>query len=289
MKNLGAALLVVVVAVGSFLAGRSMESERAHTPSPPDEVAHPPTEPALELQRPLRQADVEKLLASVKSQQKRLENAAGGSLPPPAADVDTTKSAEELIAQFHALPPGEREPLLRAIMTKLRAEVRASKNLEPLDFFRTLLKDPAATTKERSWAVIVAHTMGLRAVPGLLDYYEPHLTDSDATVRMYAVEGLAWIKGDEQKVAREKLRAALDDPVYKIREVAALTLGSVVKDPRDADLLENRLMGERHEGVAHCLLSSLKRLDPEGYQRRLRDALSRVEDEIRPMIEKRLE
>lgn len=195
------------------------------------------------------------------------------------------KELEPLLAEFRAAEPGPaRAEILQRMSVHLRHYLGCGGSLEYLD----LLKESAengATHDERKRAVIAVHTLWQ---PEVVDFLEARAASPHREVRFYAVEGFAWVTGDERPRALVNLVRGLEDPDGGVRAVAALSLGMVVADPAHAPALVGRLVREEDPGAARTIVRAVLELDPEGGEALVRTAAPGASSQVWEIVEAEL-
>ncbi|HEU4395218.1 MAG TPA: HEAT repeat domain-containing protein [Planctomycetota bacterium] len=195
------------------------------------------------------------------------------------------KELEPLLAEFRAAGPGsERAEILKRMSVHLRLYLGCGGSLEYLGLLAESAES-GATHDERKRAVIAVHTLWQ---PEIVDFLEARAASPHREVRFYAVEGFAWVTGDERPRALANLVRGLEDPDGGVRAVAALSLGMVVADPAHAPALVGRLVREEDPGAARTIVRAVLELDPEGGEALVRTAAPGASSEIWGIVEAEL-
>ena len=177
--------------------------------------------------------------------------------------------------------PEARTTLMEEISPIFRSYGAAGGDLEPLAFLERVARGGAAR-RERNCAVIAVHTLWQREV---VDYLLRMAELPDESVRFYAVEGLAWVTGEERPRAVERLVTGMDDAVANIRGSAALALAIVVGDAAHVPDILSRLARESDPATAKHMAFAILKLDPGGGRARIGTAMESAPEENRRLVE----
>ena len=195
------------------------------------------------------------------------------------------KELEPLLEEFRAAGPGpERAGILQRMSVHLRHWLACGGGFEHLGLLAESAEN-GATIAERKRAVIAVHTLWQ---PEIVDFLEARAASPHPEVRFYAVEGFAWVTGEERPRALANLLRGLEDPDGEVRAVAALSLGMVVADPAHAPALVGRLVREEDPGAARTIVRAVLDLDPEGGEELVRSAAPGASSEIWAIVEAEL-
>ena len=141
------------------------------------------------------------------------------------------------------------------------------------------------TGVERKWAVIATHRLPQAPV---VDFLLARARSPHREVRLYAVEGLAWVRGEEKERAVEGVVRGLEDDDASVRGIAAVSLGVIVAEPARAEEILARLGRETDPVAAREMAAAVLQLDPAGGKERVRRSLETVPAEVRAAVEKSL-
>jgi hypothetical protein len=137
------------------------------------------------------------------------------------------------------------------------------------------------TSRERKAAMIAVHT--LWQAPAV-DFLLARLRSPHPEVRLYAAEGLAWVRGDEEARARQGVRDAIEDADAGVRRMAAHCFAVLVADPVEVDLLLERMLREGEASVAISIDAAVRILDPGTGTKRVDAVLERLPGELRDAV-----
>ncbi len=192
----------------------------------------------------------------------------GPGEPPAIADPGESDRAREgaaaavapLLDRWRVAAPGEeRAAAMKALALPLFRLLDAGGSTEHL----SVLEESAErgeSGSERRWAVIATHRLRR---PEAVDFLLARARSPHAEVRFYAVEGLAWVRGEEARRAVEGVVQGMEDPDPGVRGIAALSLGAIVADPDRAGAILDRLARETDDGAAKAMALAVETLDPK--------------------------
>lgn len=141
------------------------------------------------------------------------------------------------------------------------------------------------TAEERRLAVITAHRLWQAPV---VDFLQARAQSPHREVRLFAVEGLAWVRGAEADRAREGLIRGLTDPDPGVRGMAATSIGVIVADPSLAETILENLGRETDRMAAMSMALAILELDPAQGKARVERAMAGVSEEVRAAVQKAL-
>jgi hypothetical protein len=195
------------------------------------------------------------------------------------------KELEPLLAEFRAAGPGlARADLLQRMSIHLKVYLACGGSLEYLDLLAESAEN-GATPDERQRAVICVHTLWQ---PQVVDFLEARARSERREVRFYAVEGFAWVSGDERPRAIANLVRGLEDADAGVRGIAAVSLAVVVADPAHVPALVGRLVREEDPRAARAIARSVLELDPAGGAAAVRTAAPGASAETWAAVEEEL-
>ncbi len=210
-------------------------------------------------------------------------NAFAGKDPASLADLreEAAKEVERLLDRWRlALPGAERAEAMKALRDPMRRLLETGGSMEHL----LILEESAErgeTPAERRWAVIATHTLWQ---PEAVDFLLARARSPHVEVRFYAVEGLAWVRGDDQARAMEGVIRGLEDGDAGVRGIAAASLGAIAADPDRAVAILDRLDRETDPDAARAMARAVLRLDRERGRERLEVAAASAAPEVRAAV-----
>jgi len=213
------------------------------------------------------------------------ESKAPASSPSPGKAAENLAEAERLAAPLldgwrQAAPGAERASAMRALLGPVRRLLEAGGAAENL----AVLEESAergASAAERRWAVIATHTVSRSDV---VDFLLARAASPHPEVRFYAVEGLAWVRGDDRPRAVEGVVRGLEDADPTVREIAAISLGTLVADPANAEAILARLSREDSPRAAQGMAVAVLRLDSTRGRDRVAAAAEGCPSEVREAV-----
>lgn len=158
---------------------------------------------------------------------------------------------------YSALTAAAREKAIRRFSVAHARYVMLTDDLGFLPYLRSVAMSSHSAT-ERGRAVIALHRLGAAPVVDLLIELtrSPH-----AEVRVYAAEGLAWVRGEQSGRARKHLLALFEHEDPEVRSTAILSWAVVVRDPDVIEPLLQRLAAEEDPMVLESIVRGIVQLD----------------------------
>lgn len=171
---------------------------------------------------------------------------------------EAERKVEELLERWRAAAPGkDRAAAMRDLRDPMRRLLETGGSM---DYLRPLEEaaERGETAAERGSAMIATHTLWQ---PEVVDFLLARARSPHPEVRLYAVEGLAWVRGAEAARASEGVLAGIEDADPKVRAMAAASIAVIERRADRAAAIRDRIAREEDPGARKSMEEALRRLE----------------------------